>query len=120
MIEIITDTPDNVLWASAHGKITAEDYEKVFIPAIAEKFKTYDKIRLLYHLGETFEGYSMPGLMEDAKVGLKHFTGFEKIAIVTDVNWISYASSFFGAVLKGEVKVFANENIAEAKAWIMA
>lgn len=118
MIEIITGMPGNVVAAAAHGKITGEDYEKTFIPAIEEKFKSHKKLRLFYHLGADFSGYSLAAILDDTKVGLKHLTGFEKIAIVTDVHWVRDACRFFGMFIPCPVKIFANEKIAEAKAWI--
>lgn len=121
MIEIHNEgMPANVVYATAKGKITTEDYENIFIPEISKKFQLNDKIRLLFHIGQAFEGYSMAAVFEDAKVGLKHLTGFEKTAIVTDINWISYATNFFGLFIKGEVKVFHNDQLEDAKRWIVA
>jgi len=119
MIEIDTAMPGNILAAAAHGKVTAEDYEKVFIPAIEQKLKTHQKLRLLYQLGEDFSGYSLPAILKDAKVGIAHWSGFEKIAIVTDVNWVNDAVKFFGAFIPCAVKTFPNTQLAEAKAWIV-
>lgn len=118
MIEIITGMPDNVVAAKAHGKITAEDYKKTFIPVVEEKYKTHKKIRLLYQLGEDFSGYNLAAIFEDAKFGLSHWTGFEKIAIVTDVHWVGEASKFFGAFIPCPVMVFPNSEAADAKTWI--
>ena len=118
MIEIIPDMPDNVVAAKAHGKVTAEDYEKTFIPAIEENLKTHEKTRLLYQLGEDFSGYSLAAVLKDAKLGIKHFNGFEKVAVVTDVHWIADASSFFGAFIPCPVMVFTNKELPTAKAWI--
>jgi hypothetical protein len=120
MIEIIPGMPGNIVTAKAHGKISAGDYQKVFIPAIEEKLKNHDKIRLFYQLGADFSGYSLDAILQDAKVGLKHWTGFDRIAIVTDVHWVCDACKFFGAFIPCPVKVFANAEIDGAKTWIAA
>jgi len=118
MIEITSGTPDNLVVVVAHGKVTGEDYEKVFIPAIEAKFKSHKKIRLLYHLAEDFSGYTVGAVWDDAKLGLGHVTAFEKVAIVTDVHWIIEAVKFFSFFLSCPVKVFGNDQIAEANAWV--
>jgi hypothetical protein len=118
MIEIITGMPDNVLAAAAHGKITGEDYENVLIPALEEKFKIHKKLRFFYHLGQDFFGYSLAAIIDDTKVGIKHLTGFEKIAIVTDAHWVREACRFAGVFIPCPVKIFGNGKINEAKTWI--
>jgi len=91
MLEIIEGLPDNAVGFTAKGNVTAEDYETVLIPAVEEKLKKHEKVRLLYHLGEEFERFEAGAMWDDAKVGLGHITDWEKIAIVTDVNWIQQA-----------------------------
>ena len=59
-------------------------------------------------------------MWDDAKVGLKHLTHFEKIAVVTDDKWIVRMVKAFGFMMPGEVSLFSNEQLAEAKAWISA
>ncbi|HWB60338.1 MAG TPA: STAS/SEC14 domain-containing protein [Chthoniobacteraceae bacterium] len=118
MIEIIPELPDNIVAAKAHGKITAEDYKKTFIPVIEQKLAAHKKIRLLYQLGDDFSGYSLAAVFQDAKVGLAHWNGFDKIAVVTDVHWVADACKFFGAFIPCPVMVFPNAKLDEAKAWI--
>ena len=118
MIELIPDLPDNVVGFTAKGEVTADDYESVLIPTVETKLKEHDKIRLLYHLGPDFTGYSTGAMWDDAKVGLHHITAWEKIAVVSDANWIRVATKFFGFIMPGHVKVFSNNQLSEAKEWI--
>jgi hypothetical protein len=118
MIEIISDNEGNILTAAAHGTVTREDYEKVFIPAVEEKLRKHKKVRLLYHLGQDFTGYTIGAILDDAKLGVGHLTGFEKIAIVTDVHWVGEASRFFGVFIPCPVKIFRNDQLPEAKEWL--
>lgn len=123
MLEIIEGLPDNALGFTAKGDVSAEDYETVLIPAVEERLKRQDKIRLLYHLGEEFKRFEAGAMWDDAKVGLAHITDWEKIAIVTDVNWIQQAGKIFGFAIetmsvKGDVKVFHNSELEQAKEWI--
>ncbi len=123
MLELIEGLPDNALGFTAKGNVTSEDYETVLIPAVEEKLKKHEKVRLLYHLGNEFEKFEAGAMWDDAKVGLGHITNWEKIAIVTDVNWIEQAGKIFGFAIEtmsvsGDVKVFHNSELEEAIKWI--
>ncbi len=123
MLELIQGLPDNALGFSAKGKVTSKDYETILIPAVEEKLKNNDKVRLLYHLGNEFGGFEAGAMWDDAKVGLAHITEWEKIAIVTDVNWIKEAGKIFrfaneSLLVTGQVKVFSNEELDIAITWI--
>jgi len=120
MIEVISDMPDNVVAFRAKGKVTAKDYETVLIPAVEAAVKKHGKVRLLYHIGNEFSGVEAGAMWDDAKVGFKHFTAWERIAVVTDVDWMRNLTRFFGFVMHGHVKVFKNDQLSEAKNWIKA
>jgi hypothetical protein len=42
------------------------------------------------------------------------------MAVVTDVEWIRIALNFFRFLVPGEVRVFAMDRAAEARAWVAA
>ena len=113
MIELISDLQDNVVGFTAKGEVTADDYELVLIPTVETKLKEHNKIRLLYHLGPDFTGYSTGAMWDDTKVGLHHITAWEKIAVVSDVDWIRGATKFFGFAMPGHVKVFSNNQLSD-------
>ena len=118
MIELLSEYPDNVVALRGHSKVTGEDYERDLIPAIEEKLKLHKKIRMLYHLGGDFSGYTAAAMWDDAKVGLQHLTAFEKIAVVTDTHWVSEAVKVFGYFIPCPVRTYDNNQLTEAKAWI--
>jgi hypothetical protein len=118
MIEVMTDLPERVLGVKASGEVTADDYKTVLVPAIEEKLTQHKKARLLYVLGDEFRGYSAGAAWEDAKVGMKHLTSFERVAVVTDVDWIEKMIKAFGFAMPGEVRVFDDDDLEEARRWI--
>lgn len=118
MIEVISGMMENIVALAAHGKVSGEDYEKIFVPAVEEKLKTHKKIRLFYQLGPDFTGYTADAVWDDAKLGIRHFTSFEKIVIVTDVPWVTNTVKVFGVLVPCPVKIFKNEKISEARAWL--
>ena len=118
MLEVIPNMPENVLGVNAKGKVTGEDYDRVLIPAVEDLLKRHKKIRVLYQLGPDFSGFTTEAMWDDAKVGIRHITAFEKIAVVSDVDWIVAAVKIFAFVIPCPVKVFSNEEYFQARAWV--
>jgi hypothetical protein len=118
MVEQIPDLPDNVVGFRAKGRVTADDYESVIIPAVEALFARQSKVRFLYHLGEDFSGFEAAAAWDDTKLGLKHLGGWERMALVSDVEWIRAAVRVFGLAIPGQVRVFHNRDLAEATRWI--
>ncbi|MGH6870455.1 MAG: STAS/SEC14 domain-containing protein [Rhizomicrobium sp.] len=120
MLEVLKGFPESVLAVRAKGHVTARDYREVCIPAVEAALKAHDKIRLYYELGRDFEGISPAAVWDDTEIGLKTLTHWEKIAVVTDVEWIKHATSLFAIILPGSVKVFPVQAAADARVWISA
>lgn len=118
MIEVITDLPDRVLGLKASGEVTADDYRNVLVPALEEKLTKHKKARLLYVLDDGFGGYTGGAAWEDAKVGMKHLTAFERVAVVTDIDWVENMVKAFGFAMPGEVRVFDDDDLDDARQWI--
>lgn len=63
MLKILDDLTGNVLGISAFGKETGTDYETVLVPAVEKKPEENKKIRLLYHLGNSFTGFDLSAML---------------------------------------------------------
>jgi hypothetical protein len=55
---------------------------------------------------------------DDTRLGLKHLTGWERLALVSDVEWVRWALKLFGLAIPGHIRVFHNRELAEAKQWV--
>lgn len=120
MIQLLADLPEGVIGIEAVGHVEADDDTRVVEPAVEEALGRSDKLRLLYVLGDAFEGYSAAATWEDAKLGIGHWSAWERVAIVTDRGWISDAVRALGWMMPGDVKVFATAALADAAAWVSA
>ena len=118
MLSIIEGMPANVIGMRAEGTVRSADYKDVLDPAMEAALATHDKLRLLYVLGEDFDGYSGGALWADTKVGLSQWSSFERIALVTDRTAITEAMKALGWLMPGEAKVFALADLADATAWV--
>lgn len=118
MIERIPGLPENVLGFTAKGTVTAKDYEAVLIPTVEAQFARRSKVRFLYHLGKDFTGFEAGALWDDTKVGFKHLAGWERIAVVSDVDWLRATVKGFGLLMPGQIRVFRDRELEEAKRWV--
>jgi SpoIIAA-like len=120
MVERIPNLPDNVLGLTAKGRVTAKDYQSVIIPAVEELFARHGKVRFLYHLGQDFSGLEAGAMWDDLKLGLQHLGGWERIAVVSNVEWIRGAVRIVGLAMPGHVRVFHNRELTDAARWVSA
>ena len=120
MLELIPTLPDHVVGVVASGEVTANDYATILIPAVEAALEKHGKVRMLYHVGPAFKSFTAGALWDDMKVGVAHWKAWEKVAVVTDVDWVAGAMRFFGFAMPCPVKVFANKDLAEATEWIVA
>lgn len=118
MLVTIPGLPDNVVGFTAKEKVTGSDYKNILIPMIEGKLKKYDKVSILYQMGEDFEGFEIGAAWEDTMVGLKHLSSWDRIAVVTDIPWIRGSMSMFGMAMPGHVRVFKNDDFDAAVKWI--
>jgi hypothetical protein len=118
MLHVLAGLPPNVVGIEAVGRVSAEDYGEVLEPAIERALASHEKLRLLYVLGETFEGYSAGAAWEDTKLGIGHWGAWERIAVVSDGEWIRNAIKAVAWMLPGDVRVFPLAARDDAIAWV--
>lgn len=118
MIEQIEGLPAGTLGFRARGQVTATDYERVLVPDVEAAFALNRKLRLLYVIGEDFTGFDPGALWDDAKLGMRHLSGWERVALVTDVPWLRMTATAMGFVVPAEFRLFPYAELAAAKRWV--
>ena len=118
MIEQLSTFPDNVLAFVGRGQVTKADYDAVLVPAVAKALARHNRVRLYYEIATDFTGIDPGAMWEDFKVGMEHLTRWERIAVVTDVEWIRHTIRLFGFLMPGTVKLFPTSEAARARSWI--
>jgi hypothetical protein len=116
MITVLNDMPPGVIGFEASGKLRAEDYRDVVFPALDRAAETGD-IRFLIVI-QDFDGISGGALWQDLKVGVHHLRAWKRIALVTDVEWMTHLTAVFGWMTPGETKTFSLAQQAEAVQWV--
>lgn len=120
MIEMLEGFPDNVVTAAAKGQVTRQDYERDLIPRVNAALARFNKIRCYYEIGHDFLGFDAGAMWDDAKIGFEHLSRWERVAVVTDIEWIKTAMRFFGFLIPGQYRCFSTAQAAEARKWIAA
>lgn len=118
MMQLIDNLPDFVVGVRASGEVDAKDYETVLMPALESALKRHDRVRVLYQFTPDFTGFTVGAMWDDTKLGLTEWKAYERIAVVTDVGWITHGTRLFAFLMPGEVKVFTNAKQDEAIRWI--
>ncbi|MGA9659107.1 MAG: STAS/SEC14 domain-containing protein [Asticcacaulis sp.] len=120
MIEFIPDFPENVMAFRLHDKATKDDYEQVLIPAMQAGFERDAKLRVWFETAPDFTGYTLGAMGEDAGLGLTYLSRWERVAVVSDADWLRRAALIFRPFMPCPLKAFHLNEITQAKAWITA
>jgi len=118
MIKGLACLPDGVIGFEASGKLRAEDYRDVILPAL-ERAAASGEVRFVVVIPE-FGGMSGGALWQDLKVGIEHLRAWKRIALVTDIEWMDRMTSLFGWMTPGEVRHFPLAQRDAAIAWAAA
>ena len=118
MIEQILDLPAGVVGFQVHGQVSANDYEGIIVPDVEAAFALNRKLNLMYVTAPDFVGFDSGAMWDDAKLGARHFSGWNRVALVTDVPWLQLAANTMGFMMPGKFRLFPTVKLAEAKQWI--
>ena len=117
MIKVIENMPAGTIGFEASGKVTDDDYETVLVPAVRAALEA-GEVRLLYVLPEGTQ-YSPGAMWADTKLWAGNLRGWKRVAIVSDADWLENAIKAFGWMMPGEVRIFDDDEVAAAKAWLV-
>jgi hypothetical protein len=118
MIDTIQGLPDGTLGFRFSGRITAADYASVLTPALERGLEQHNRLKLLVLMGEDFQSFELGAAWEDSKEAVRHWSGFERVAVVTEVPWMRLALQAFAVALPCPSRVFANHEVEDARRWL--
>jgi hypothetical protein len=120
MITHHIDPEAHIIEMTIGEKVGREELNNLF-KEIEGPLHEWDKIRVLKRVDALPEMETM-AWVDDFKFAFKNFASFkkvDKVAVVTDKAWIAKYSELMGPVIPAEVKVFENEDIDEARSWLL-
>ena len=117
MIETIETGSRKVLGLKLCGKLHDEDH-KQFVPRWETILTGRGKVRLFVEF-EDFHGWDLHAAWDDLKLGLKHYSDFERIAMVGDRKWEELMASFCKPFTRAKVKYFERLEVHAAWTWLL-
>lgn len=118
MFNRIETADPRIVAFDAIGTITDDDYRSTLIPALDKAAARHGKVRAALRFGGRFEGYTARAVMDDALYGLSHVRAFERVAVVSDIEWIRRGVAMFAHLSVVPVRIFAAHQTQEAIAWL--
>ncbi len=116
MIETIqTDSPKTIGFKLS-GKLHHDDY-KSFVPIVESFLAAEGKVRLFVHLKD-FHGEDLHALWDDLKFGLKHYSDFDRIAMVGERKWQKWLVQVSKPFTKAKIRYFDTSQVEDAWAWL--
>lgn len=112
------DRPEGTLEFTVSGRVTGADYDRVLIPAIEKALAERDRIRVLVQFADDFEGYSLEAAWDDTKLGLRHWRGFDRAAVVADDHLVRMAMKAFAFAFPCPLRTFGSAELEEARLWL--
>ncbi|MDB4918966.1 STAS/SEC14 domain-containing protein [Mucilaginibacter sp.] len=118
MLRYIKDLPSHVIGIHAVGEVSKDDYEKVFIPHLDELVERQGEINYLLILETDIGNFTAGAWWDDFKLGLKHFTQWNKIAVVTDQKAVEWFSDAFRLFIPGKSRGYPLAELDAAIKWV--
>ncbi len=115
VITELRDMPPGVIGFEAAGKLRAEDYRDVVLPAL-EEAAANGEVRFVIVMND-FGGMTGGALWQDLRLGIEHLRAWKRIALVTDIEWMHRMTDLFGWMTPGETKTFSIAERTSAIAW---
>jgi len=119
MIEVLNGFPPTVMGFACKNQVTKEDYKHVLTPTLAQALADYQKVRLYFQIDPDFAGVEPRALWEDFKLGMEYLFRWDRIAVVTDVEWIRHMFKAFSCVIPCAARVFRLKEVSTAKEWVV-
>ena len=118
MLRRIHDMPAGTIGFEAVGEVEDDDWEAAVEPVLRQEIAAGEKVCLLYLLGP--QSHKVEGDAVSAHAGFRarHATSFDRVAVVSDEDWIRPALRALSFLLPGKARGFPVHELAAAKAWL--
>ena len=118
MLKRISDMPAGTIGFEAVGEVEDDDWEDEVEPILRAEMAEGHKIRLLYLLGAQAREVEGDAMSADTGFRARYATKFDRVAVVSDEDWIRPAMRALSFLLPGKAKAFPVQDLADAKSWL--
>lgn len=118
MLRPMTDMPAGTIGFEAIGEIEDDDWEEAVEPVLRREVAEGRKIRLLYLLGPEARDVEGDAMKSDTGFRARHAQSFDRVAVVSDEDWMRPALRGLSFLLPGKARGFHVRELAAAKTWL--
>jgi hypothetical protein len=118
MIQYSTQPGSPVVEITVEGTLTNKDLEEA-INGLHSRFDQDGKTRVI-EIIRHFTGMELAALWTDIRLGVPLARKVDRVAVVADQKWIRQLAELGRLFTKAQLKVFALDELAQARAWIAA
>jgi hypothetical protein len=118
MLRRISDMPAGTVGFEAVGEVEDDDWEDAVEPVLRREMADGQKIRLLYLVGPEAREIEGEAMTADTGFRARHATSFDRVAVVSDEDWMRPALRALSFLLPGKARGFPVRDLAAAKAWL--
>ena len=118
MLRRMPDMPLGTVGFEAVSEVEDDDWEQSVEPVLRQEMAEGRQVRLLYLLGAEARGVERDAMSADTGFRARHATSFERVAVVSDEDWMRPALRALSFLLPGKAKGFRVRDLESAKAWL--
>lgn len=118
MLRQISDMPAGALGFEAVDTFDDDDFEDTVEPVLRREIAAGRSIRMLYLLGPSLRSYEGDALAEELKFAARHAAWYERVAVVSDQDWLGPALRVLSALVPGQLRAFPVAQLPQAKTWV--
>lgn len=111
---IIIEQEKDLLNVHIYSDMTLQDFSE-FEAAVTDELKRYDHVNLLLDLS-SMTGFSIDVALEELRFNKRHASDYQRIAVVTDSQWMAWVSWLAAAFVTAEVRQF--DDVESAHTWL--
>lgn len=102
----------------ASGEVTKSDFEQVVNPTVENLVNKQGDLNYLLVLDTSIKDFTAGAWLQDALLGVKNITKWNRAAIVSDSEGVKKFTDAFSAVVPGEFRGFAANEQQQAIDWV--
>jgi hypothetical protein len=118
MLREMTDMPGGTIGFEAVGEVEDDDWKETVEPVLRQEIAEGRNVRLLYLIGPGAREVEGDAMSADAGFRMRHATSYERVAVVSDEDWVRPALRALSFLLPGKARGFRVRDLVEAKAWL--
>jgi hypothetical protein len=118
MLRRMTDVPAGTIGFEAVGDVDDDDWDDTVEPVLRSEIAEGQGVRLLYLIGARARDLDGDAMRADAGFRARHASSFERVAVVSDEDWMRPALRALSFLMPGKARGFRVRDLAEAKAWL--